>query len=165
MQLLGIIKISTLKKREASYTCFFLKSMFRDTKTQPEGCRYFSPPCWFWQYPSHPKLTPLASNACHSYVTHTILASQPHGGINCACNCEARIGSLEIPVVKIVPQQPKIRNDNDDTSVSISLDLNASLRRIPICHHRLGMGITLPKPLAMTALFCCHLVGCCIENK
>ena len=88
---------------------------------------------------------------CHRRRRH-VLASQWHGGNTCACHCEARIGSLGIPVVKIVPQQRKLRIDDGKTSLSINLCLNASLRRTLVCHHKSGTCTILPAPLGQ--LFC-----------
>ena len=98
---------------------FSKKRLYQNTRrifTYPE----LLPPrqfCLFCQSPSHPKSTPLASNAWHSYVMQAILASQCHGGNTCACHCEARIGSLAVPVVKIAPQRPKLKIEDGKTSL------------------------------------------------
>ncbi len=55
------------------------------------------PPLQCCRFPSHQKLTPLASNACHYHVTRTILASQWHGGNTRACHCEAGITIRAFP--------------------------------------------------------------------
>ena len=74
------------------------------------------------------------------------------GGNTCACHCETRIGSLAIPVVKIVSQRQKLRIDNGKTNLSIDLCLNASLRRTPVCPRKSGMCIIFQAPLGK--LFC-----------
>jgi hypothetical protein len=42
-------------------------------------------------------------------------------GQSCACDCEARIGSLAIPVVKIAPQQPKLKIEVLDSGKRINV--------------------------------------------
>ena len=63
------------------------------------------------------------------------------------CHCEARFGSLAIPVVKIAPQQPTSKINNGKASDSIELCLNLSLRRIPVCPRGSGTDIIISAPL------------------
>ena len=61
--------------------------MLGDLKTLADASPPVCPHLQFFQFPSHPKSTPLASNDWHSCVTHTILASQWHGGNTAMCHC------------------------------------------------------------------------------
>ncbi len=71
--------------------------MFGNLKYPPDWWRCFSPPHRCCQSPSHPKSTPLAVLAWHSYVTRAILALQLHGGNTSPCYCEAGIAVLGVP--------------------------------------------------------------------
>ena len=142
-----IKKLAGSEKKTKKVPRVFFQNKCSGTKTKVRsGCRRSPPPRQFCQFPSHRKSTPLASIAWNSYITQAILASQSHGGNTCACNCEARIKSSAIPVVKIAPQRPKLKIEDGKTSLSINLCLNASLRRTPVCHRKSGTGIILSAP-------------------
>ena len=129
--------------------------MFGDPKTQPNGCRCFSPgasPSPILLIPFSFKIDPLGIKCLTFYVMHAILDSQWHGDNTATCHCEVRISSPTIPVVKIAPHRPKLQIEDGKTSASIDLYLNTSLRRILVCPHGSGMCIILPTPLGQ--LFC-----------
>jgi hypothetical protein len=133
--------------------------VFGDLQTQSDGCRRFPPQ-------SHRRL-PLADfidflliqNRPPWHLTLDILMSRTQfrlhslTGATLACaTVKPESKSSAIPVVKIVPQRPKVRINDGKTSVSINLCLKVSLRRNPVCPHGSGMRIILPTPLGQ--LFC-----------
>ncbi len=90
-----------LKKIAKKVPCVFFKIGVRGpTQKLGQGADappLSPPPRQFCQFPSHRKLTPLASNARHLHVTRAILASQWHGGNTGACHCEAGITIRAFP--------------------------------------------------------------------
>jgi hypothetical protein len=94
-------KVSALEKKAKKVPRVFFRNWCSRTKTKVRsGCRrspLSPPPRQFCRFPSHRKSSPLASNARHLHVTRAILASQSHGGITHACNCEAGITFCAFP--------------------------------------------------------------------
>ena len=115
------------------------------------------PPLPILSIPFSSEIDPLGIK-CLTFLRHPCNSgSQLHRGSTCVCNCEARTGSLAIPVVKSGPQQQQVRIDNGETSLSMVFCLNASLRRTPVCPCGSGMRIIFLKPLGQ--LFCSLPLG------
>ena len=154
--IVGAAFIKTLagsKKSEESSTCFFqIKCSGTKTKVRL-GCRR-SPPL----PPSPPLLAdmsiPFSSEIDPLGIYRLTFLRHARGscftvawGNTRTCDCEARIESSAIPVVKIAPQRPKLEIEDGKNSLSINLCLNASLRRTPVCPCKSGTCIILPAPL------------------
>ena len=135
---------------------FFFQNKCTGTKTKVRsGCR-LSPPL----PPSSPILSiPFSSEIDPLGIYRLTFLRHAHGscftvarGNTRTCDCEARIESSAIPVVKIAPQQPKLEIEDGKISLSINLCLNVSLRRTPVCPRESGTCIILPALLGH--LFC-----------
>ena len=163
-----INKLACSKKSEESSTCFF-KIIVRGPK-QKLGRGADAPPLSHPLPPSSPILSiPFSSEINPLGIYRLTFLRHARGscftvarGNTRTCNCEARIESSAIPVVKIAPQRPKLKIEDGKTSLSINLCLNTSLRRIPVCPRESGTRIILPAPLGQ--VFCCLPLGGRLEQ-
>ena len=147
------------KKKRRKFHVFFFKISFRGPK-QKLGRGADAPPLSPPLPPSSPILSiPFSSEIDPLGIYRLTFLRHAHGscftvarGNTRTCDCEARIESSAIPVVKIAPQQPKLEIEDGKISLSINLCLNVSLRRTPVCPRESGTCIILPALLGH--LFC-----------